>query len=139
MKTEIKLHGTTVSACYILPAVIKTIKDESNTTETMTKITIEQRTKNLKPVQIVDIVSAQMELSSLSVLSRSRKSHLCDARFICMYFMRNFKRMSYQAIGNVFNRDHATVLHGLRKCEALIETDEIFRHHLESVRNTILR
>lgn len=46
-------------------------------------------------------------------------------RQIGMYLSKHFTNSSYPQIGRMFgNRDHTTVLHGVRKIAALIKTDE---------------
>lgn len=46
-----------------------------------------------------------------------RRSGLVNIRFACMYLIRRYQKLSITEIGRIYNRTHATVLHGLRKAE----------------------
>lgn len=45
----------------------------------------------------------------------SRKGHITRARQEAYYLIRTLTSHSYPRIGSFFNRDHTTVLHGVRK------------------------
>lgn len=57
----------------------------------------------------------------------SRKADLIKARQIAMYFVRNYTKFSLEGIGNLFNKDHATVLNAIRNVMNYVETDRIYR------------
>jgi chromosomal replication initiation ATPase DnaA len=41
--------------------------------------------------------------------------------------------MGLRAIGQMFNRDHGTAVHGLRKVTSMIKTNEVFKKKVEEV------
>jgi chromosomal replication initiation ATPase DnaA len=45
--------------------------------------------------------------------------------------------MGFKAIGQMFNRDHGTAVHGLRKVTSMIKTNEVFKKKLEEVRSAV--
>ena len=45
--------------------------------------------------------------------------------------------MVLKAIGQMFNRDQGTALHGLRKVTSMIKTNEVFKRKLEEVRDAV--
>ncbi len=139
MKQDIHLNGTSVSACYAIPGSVKQIKHQPNTTKIMETISTEERARFLKADHIIAIVADFMELSTKELKSSSRRQYLVDGRSICMYFLREFKNMSFQQIGDIFKRDHATAIHCYRRCLDLMETDKDFRTSVESVRKILLK
>lgn len=61
--------------------------------------------------------------------SRSRKREVCDARYV--YFMRakRITKNSLERIGQTVDRNHSTVLHGLREMEKVRELQILYRTH----------
>lgn len=49
--------------------------------------------------------------------SASRRKELIKAKHIAMYSCKKLTRLSLGAVGRLFNRDHATVLHAIRSVE----------------------
>lgn len=73
------------------------------------------------------IVEEQLDL-------KSRKREKVYPRwYLFKYLREHYKTMSLEWIGNHFNKDHATVIHGLRNYQ-LFENDELFLKHTEAVR-----
>jgi len=72
-----------------------------------------------------------------SIVTDSRKSIFTNARFILMNHLRK-KGMALNSIGNLFYRDHATVITGIRKCNDLFETKEpFFMEQYDKITNLI--
>ena len=74
-------------------------------------------------------------IDELDLKSKSRKRELVYTRNILYKHLRN-KGMGLNAIGKMFNRDHATVLFGLNQYERLINYDD-FKELQESVCNRL--
>lgn len=76
-------------------------------------------------VSVAQIISEEAELHGVAVrdiLGASRNRRITDARHFAMYRARIERAdMSLSQIGKVFRRDHTTVLHAIRRMEALIE------------------
>jgi chromosomal replication initiator protein len=49
--------------------------------------------------------------------SASRRRELIKVKHIAMYSCKKLTRMSFDAVGRLFNRDHATVIHAIRSVE----------------------
>lgn len=52
-----------------------------------------------------------------------RTQTLCDARYIAYQLLRSRTRLTLQEIGEMFHRDHSTVVCGLRKLSDLLMYD----------------
>ena len=64
--------------------------------------------------EILQTVIEYFNLSSKQVKGKSRKKELVKARWIAMYLIREETNMKLEAIGELFNRDHTTVIHALQ-------------------------
>ena len=58
--------------------------------------------------------------SQEDLLSKSRSRPLTTARHVAMYLLRELTGLSLIKIGELFERDHTTALHGIKKIEALM-------------------
>lgn len=65
-------------------------------------------------VDTIAQVAAEYGLARADLTGPSRLPHICAARWEAMRRMRA-KRLSTSSIGRLLNRNHATVVHGLRR------------------------
>ena len=69
-----------------------------------------------------------------SLISKTRKREISQARQIAMYLGRNLTKKSLASIGNeIGGRDHATVLHACNTVSDLIETDRNFKQYVSDI------
>lgn len=70
--------------------------------------------KIARPEKILHMVQKELDIEDISIKDRTR--HMSQARFIYFKLARKYCRYaSLTRIGNVVNRDHATVINGLKK------------------------
>jgi chromosomal replication initiator protein len=69
---------------------------------------------------ILEETASYFGLEQEELLSKSRSRPLTTARHVSMYLMRELTGLSLIKIGEYFNRDHTTALHGIKKIEALM-------------------
>ena len=78
------------------------------------------------PESIIAKVSDRFAVSVEELKSKNKQRRISDARQICMYLIREMTDLSLPRIGEVFNRDHTTVLHGWRSISsAMAENAEM--------------
>jgi chromosomal replication initiation ATPase DnaA len=78
--------------------------------------------------QIIQIVFKGEGLEYHGFLNnKCRKRHLVTARQLTWHLGHQFTRLSAQAMGDFFNKEHATVLHGIKTVENLCQVDKEFR------------
>lgn len=77
----------------------------------------------------------QVDWSELK--GKSRKREINDIRQTSMWIIRKGTSLSFANIGNIFNRHHATVLHAVESVENLIQTDRMYRGHVQQILNHI--
>lgn len=74
---------------------------------------VERRTQ-LSGEFIRDVISSQYRVSVEELTSRSRKRVVSFPRQIAMYLTRKYTEESLAGIGNLYNRDHSTVMYAIK-------------------------
>lgn len=84
--------------------------------------------------KIFNIVSETYGVSVEDMKSSSRSQNISLSRNVCMYVMKKcIPNITLKEIGINFNKDHATVLHSVKKVESAIETDQIFKNTVNNI------
>jgi len=84
---------------------------------------------DFKPdITIIEMtVCKAMGITRKMLKSKSRQQPIPMSRYLCFRFAKNNNLFrSLQKIGEIYGKDHATVLHGFREIENRIETDKEF-------------
>ena len=77
---------------------------------------------------ILDETASYFGLTREDLVSKNRSRPLTTARHVAMYLLRECTGLSLIKIGELFERDHTTVLHGVKKIEILMrDRAPIFR------------
>ena len=71
------------------------------------------------------------------VLSPTRKHYISECRFIAMYILVVKHGLSDTIVGDLFNRDHSSVIHARETVRGWIEFDKPFRVRFEKVLSEI--
>lgn len=88
----------------------------------------EIKTSILQAVEQVTGYSLNMLLKN----NRTRDRVL--ARNLCYYFLRKHTRYSLKQIGDLFNKDHTTIIHGIRMVNDMLTTnDNATKHWYQSI------
>ena len=87
--------------------------------------------KRLSGESIRDVVSSQFRVSIDELLSRSRKQTISFPRQIGMYLTRKHTEESLANIGNLYNRDHSTVLYAIKTVSRDIAQKSSVRQQVE--------
>ena len=61
--------------------------------------------------------------NKINISDKTRERRFCDARKIYSYIAKKCTPYSLAIIGRFIKRDHATILHSIKRCEDLIQTD----------------
>ena len=91
----------------------------------------EARLKALKlPEALLAEICKRYHVTIADLAGRSRKQRIAWARQEAFYEMRQHATLSFPAIGKIFNRDHTTIMHGVkqvtrRRREAAQQTAEL--------------
>ena len=100
--------------------------DEHNRTK-------EQKFANM----LIQEITTKSGIDAVDLLSKTRRREVSDMRQFTFWSIRSTTKLSLGAIGGIFGRDHATVIHGIRNFEALIHSDKIFKESVKSLVHSI--
>ena len=76
--------------------------------------------QEILPVTILEQTAHYFGLTPDDLVSKSRSRPMTTARHMAMYLLRELTGLSLIKIGERFERDHTTAIHGIRKIESLM-------------------
>lgn len=80
----------------------------------------------VSPQRIFDVVSKEFSLSVKDLRGKCRVQAVTLPRHLAMYLIRQNTEHSYEEIGRMFgNRDHSSVIYGVRRIKRLISKDRM--------------
>jgi chromosomal replication initiator protein len=63
--------------------------------------------------RIIAKIASNYRMSPEDLKGRKKSKEIANARHICIYIIRNMTEMSLPSIGNIFGRDHSTILNSI--------------------------
>ena len=97
-----------------------------------------QEPKRIKIEDIQRVVARQYNVSRSDLLSSRRTANVVRPRQVAMYLAKTLTLRSLPEIGRRFGgRDHTTVLHAVRKIEALVGKDTALCEEVESLKRQL--
>ena len=95
------------------------------------------RPKQQTNTKMLEVIRKAVEtITNCDVVERTRQREYVQARSIFYRFARDNKQ-TLQAIGKFLKRDHATVMHSLKKFEQDVEYDSLFRANYNAVKDIL--
>jgi hypothetical protein len=90
---------------------------------------------DLTVADILQVVSEDFLIPVIDILSSRRNANIVRPRQVVAYLARNMTGLSLPAIGRrLGDRDHTTILSGIRKIERLVDSDQGFALRLARIR-----
>ena len=88
----------------------------------------------LRNIDVVGVVEEIIEVEDMTFKNRTGfKAH---QRYFLMHFLRQNTTLSLTTIGRLFERDHATVMNGLKRHKEFMEfKDEMYLKNIASIKN----
>ena len=87
--------------------------------------------KIITPRQIQELVARHFNLDQEDLMGKKRDKDVVMARQVAMHLTRELTSLSLSGIGNLFGRDHTTVMHACEKVRALAPQDRQLQQTLE--------
>ncbi len=88
---------------------------------------------------IIEVVCEHFHISPEQMISKNRSANISHPRQIAMYLCNELTSDTYKSIGNYLGgKDHATVLHGIKKIRDEMESDAELRGIVETIRRKII-
>ena len=76
-----------------------------------------QDEETIDATKIIDIVCKFYNIKKEEILARKRTKQIAEARQIAMYLITEFLNIPLEAVGNIFGKDHATVIYAKNKVQ----------------------
>ena len=95
-------------------------------------------TEEFKIEVIKEEVSRHFDRTLKDILSRSRKGFNIIPRQCIMFFLDLHTDITLKKIGKEVDRDHSTVLHGIKSIQDRIDTQQDFKYSLMDLNEKIL-
>ena len=94
--------------------------------------------REITPQLIIDVVCEHFHITKEQMISKSRSNDIAKPRQIAMYLCKNMTGISLENIGELLGgRDHSTVIHGINKVEAELQTNEATVNLLNTIKKKI--
>ena len=87
--------------------------------------------------KIIQTVCKIWNVSLGDVCGRSRKRDVVYTRMTIAYFLRQYTKLSTTEIGNLINRNHATIIHYLKAYDSEFRFNKDFRNFAESIKEVL--
>ena len=101
-------------------------------------ITLETKRPPRHPVRlIIAVVAAIFNLPLRTMYSKRRDPRAAKIRFAAYYLAHLHTEYSYPQIGRVFNKDHTTIMHGVKRCKELIEDNSKYAALIEEAEDSL--
>jgi chromosomal replication initiator protein len=98
---------------------------------------LKRRAPTVSPDDIVAAVCNYFSLRPADLRSKRRSRNVAVPRQLAMYLCRRLLHISFPNIGDVFARDHSTVIHASSVTERRIKDDPAFQATVEQLERTI--
>ena len=83
--------------------------------------------------RIIDEVSSYYGISPEDIKSKKRNENIAGARHAAIYLVRKMTELSLKDIGNIFGRNHATVLSSIDKVDINIKTKKGYEDEINNI------
>ncbi len=94
-----------------------------------------------KPTINIELIQRQVadhfDISRSDMMSKKRPRKIALPRMVAMYLSRKLTSDSLPAIGDAFNRNHATVIHAVDKVEQLMSADDSLRNSVSILKRDL--
>lgn len=118
----------------IIPVVDLVAEEIARLTDRLDELRAKETVPMLLIVDIQKVVAAHFGMRLADILAHRRTAEVVRPRQIAMYLAKILTLKSYPELGRRFaGRDHTTVLHGVRKIEALRQSDAELNGHIEKL------
>ena len=102
--------------------------------EALKDIIYPNKAREVTPTLIINMVAEHFEVKPEDIVSKKRNSEFVQPRQVVMYLCREMTDNSLITIGKILGKkDHTTVIHGIKKIEAEMETNKELRSKVDII------
>lgn len=81
--------------------------------------------------KIITVVCEHLKLTVEQIRGKSRSKEFVYARHLIFYFLRKHTTLTLKSAGELFNRDHTTVIHALENLQDIMDTEPPVKDEVE--------
>lgn len=74
--------------------------------------------------RVIDCVAADAKIPVKKLMGISRKQAYVLPRHICFFLLKSLFPISFQEIGDIFGKDHTTIMHGVKRIKDEMKNDK---------------
>ncbi len=93
--------------------------------------------RGLRPADILKATAEHFDLKINQLKGPRRQAHLVQARHIAIYILRHDLNLQQEAIGELLNRDHTTILHAVEKIHNQLGKSPELSEHIMGIRESL--
>ena len=106
--------------------------------EALKDVIYPNKPKEITPTLIINVVAEHFGVKPEDITSKKRNSEFVQPRQVVMYLCRELTDTSFTNIGKLLGKkDHTTVIHGVNKVSAEIQTNEELRNKIDIITKKI--
>lgn len=128
--TTKKLHAMSEISGHVPTIALaqKVIKDVMDDEIPPINVTIEK---------VLDEVSRTENVSVDDIKSTKRKANISHSRKMCMYILKEITNLTFEQIGNEFNKNHSSVIYSINEFSKEIENDSKLERKVNDIINNV--
>ena len=143
LASKIKTNFRELEGALISLMASATLCHEEITKELVERVTgniVSEEHNEITMDKVQEVVCEYFNITRETLLSKSRKRQIVQARQIAMYMSRNLiGGCSLSTIGmELGGKDHATVLHACNQVSDLMSTDKIFKQYVSDIERMLV-
>ncbi len=100
---------------------------------------LEVRKKDITPSILAKKVADYFGVSVEDLKGSARAQKITQARHIAVYLSREFLQLSYEAIGEFFNKKHTTIMYSCDSVRDKLKTDSLLQSGIEEIKASLKR
>ena len=102
--------------------------------EALKDVIYPNKSKEITPTLIINVVAEHFGVKPEDITSKKRNSEFVQPRQVVMYLCRDLTDTSLINVGKILGKkDHTTVMHGVKKIEAELQTNEELRNKIDLI------
>lgn len=86
---------------------------------------------------VIDTILKYRKQTRKQVFHKSSKRVVAYTRYLIVYFLRTYTNTTLVSCGEMFNRDHTTIIHGINLIKNGIEKDEVIKTDVHNIKQII--
>jgi chromosomal replication initiator protein len=94
--------------------------------------------KGVNPQKVIQVIHHHFSIKKADLVGPRRTKNFVIPRQICMYLLNVEMKMPFEKVGEIIgNRDHTTIMHGVKQIESALSTDEYIKREIQLIKQEL--